>query len=187
VTLDEALAAFGLDADTTWPEIRRAYRARMRTAHPDVSTDAPRAAVATAARLNAAFALLERVYRRGEQPPAAPPPPPAPRAKPAPPQPPVDLAVVDDDALALVAPPDEVFLRLAVALDEIGDLTYADSNAGYLEALVADGAGQLVVSLQGRAHATEAFFTLEPMGTAPVPPIDQIVRALAYRLRAATG
>ena len=186
MTLEEALAAFGLGADTTWPEIRRAYRASMRAAHPDVSTAAPRTAAATAARLNAAFALLERVYRRGDPPPPAPTPPapPAPKFKPAPP---IDLSVVEDDALALVAPPDEVFLRLAVALDEIGDLTYADSEAGYLEALVAGGTGQLVVSLQGRAHATEAFFTLEPMGAAPVPPIEQIVRAIAYRLRAATG
>jgi hypothetical protein len=49
---------------------------------------------------------------------------------------------------------------------------------------VANGAGQLVVSLQGRAHATEAFFTLEPLDTRPVPSIESIVREVAAWLRA---
>jgi curved DNA-binding protein CbpA len=182
VTLDDALAALGLDRATTWSEIRTAYRARIRAVHPDLTADSGGAA----ARLNAAFSLLERVYRRGEPAPSAGATPRrAPR--PAPPEPPLDLALVDDDGLALVAPPDEVFHRLAAAIDDIGDLTYADPEAGYLEALVAGGAGQLVVSLQGRAHATEAFFTLEPLGAAPVPELETIVRELAALLRRTRG
>jgi hypothetical protein len=90
---------------------------------------------------------------------------------------------VDDDGLVLVAPPDEVFLRLAAVIDDIGAVTYTDPDGGYLEAVVADGTGQLVVSLQGRAHATEAFFTLEPMDARPVPAIETIVRQIAARLR----
>jgi hypothetical protein len=185
--LDDALATLGLARDTTWVEIRAAYRTRIRAVHPDVAAHSGRASTGTdAARLNAAFATLEPLYRRGAPPPPAPPRPPAPvRAEP--PQPPVDLERVDDDALALVAPPDEVFLRLATAIDEIGDITYADADGGYLEAVVADGRGQLVVSLQGRAHATEAFFTLEPMDTRPVPPIDVVVRDIAWRLRRASS
>lgn len=193
--LDEALAALGLRRDTTWPEVRAAYRSRIRTVHPDVSTGRG----SEAATLNAAFSVLERVYRRGEAPP-----PPRPAAfrtsEDVPPTSsrrrerryqsydpvdgPIDLVVVDDDGLALVAPADEVFLRLATVIDDIGDVTYADPDGGYLEAVVADGSAQLVVSLQGRAHATEAFFTLEPMDSRAVPPIESIVRQIAARLRA---
>jgi hypothetical protein len=181
--LDDALGTLGLGRATTWSEIRREYRARIREVHPDL-TSGPGTA---AARLNAAFAVLEPVYRRGLPPPPLPPP-----ATPAPPRPSappawdgMDASVerMDDDGLVLVAPPDEVFLRLASVIDEIGAVTYADADLGYLEAVVGDGTGQLVVSLQGRAHATEAFFTLEPMDARPAPALDAIVRQIAAHLR----
>ena len=152
----------------------------MRVAHPDLPSGDPD----TARRLNQAFTLLEPVYRRGATMPA-----------------PIDagsrspttrfdgddaleILRVDDDSLALVAPADEVFFRLVEVLHDLGDVVYADPEAGYLEALVHDGVGQLAVSLQGRADATEAFFTLESHLGRPVPPIDVIVRAIADRLRA---
>ena len=172
--LDDALGVLGLNRATTWTEIRTAYRSRMRTVHPDVTAGPG----TDAARLNAAFAVLEPVYRRG-----APPPPPPPEPTRVVHEPETALERVDDDGLVLVAPPDEVFLRLAAAIDDIGAITYADPDGGYLEAVVAGGTGQLVVSLQSRAHATEAFFTLEPMDARPVPPIDTIVRQIAARLR----
>ena len=181
---DDALDLLRLDRSSDWAAVRSAYRASMRHAHPDVATgDA-----ATARRLNEAFALLEPVFRRGEP---APPPP-------APPTPPraaasraaaawgdeLDVARVDDDALALVAPAEEVFLRLLDALHDLGDVTYADPENGYLEALVCEGDGLLAVSLQGRAEATEAFFTLESLRGSPVPPIERVVREVADVLRA---
>jgi hypothetical protein len=176
--LDDALRALGLGRSTTWAEIRDAYRTRIREVHPDLTAGSG----ADAARLNAAFAVLEPVYRRGTPPPVGPPPPRAPRRRP-PVTTDATLERVDDDGLVLVAPADEVFLRLAAAIDEIGAITYADPDLGYLEAVVADGTAQLVVSLQGRAHATEAFFTLEPMDVRPVPALDTIVRQIAARLR----
>jgi hypothetical protein len=182
--LDDALGVLGLTRATTWPEIRQAYRTRIRAVHPDLTAGSG----TDAARLNAAFAVLEPVYRRG-----APPPPPRvrPDAGPRPRDrrvhepvvPGAEVERVDDDGLVLVAPPDEVFLRLAAVIDDIGAVTYTDPDGGYLEAVVADGTGQLVVSLQGRAHATEAFFTLEPMDARPVPAIETIVRQIAARLR----
>lgn len=183
----------GLRRDTTWAEVRSAYRTRIRTVHPDVS----RGPGTEAARLNAAFSTLERVYRRGEAPP---PPATSSPSNPSPStaapttegrgrkrtfeSPPPDLVLVADDGLVLEAPADEVFLRLAEALDDVGAVTYVDPNSGYLEALVGDGTGQLVVSLQGRAYATEAFFTLEQLDSRPAPPIESVVRAIAARLRA---
>jgi hypothetical protein len=190
---DDALALLGLDRATDWPAVRTAYRSAMRVAHPDVAAgDGEQARV-----LNAAFALLEPVYRRGvEAPPSASaarsaaPRSTAPRRRrPAPTHVDelahLDVRRVDDDGLALVAPADEVFLRLLDALHDLGDVTYADPEGNYLEALVHGGAGQLAVSLQGRSDATEAFFTLESLRGDDVPPIDVIVRAIAERLRSA--
>jgi curved DNA-binding protein CbpA len=185
--LDDALAVFGLDRDTTWAEVRAAYRSHIRVVHPDVGAGSS----AEAARLNAAFAALERVYRRGEAPPAPrmsqPASSSAPAASPArrsaAPEPPPDLLAVDDDSLVLEAPADEVFHRLAEALEGIGAVTYSDPDGGYLEAVVGEGTGQLVVSLQGRAFATEAFFTLEPIDTRPAPDIEAVVRSIAAQLR----
>jgi hypothetical protein len=167
--LDDALRVLGLDRATTWTEIRTTYRSLIRSVHPDLTPGSG----ADAALLNAAFAVLEPVYRRGSPPPA---PPPRVVLR-------DDVAHIDDDGLILVAPADEVFHRLAAAIDEIGAITYSDPDGGYLEAVVADGAAQLVVSLQGRSHATEAFFTLEPMDVRPVPALETIVRQIAARLR----
>lgn len=181
---DDALALFGLDRSTDWPAVRGAYRAAMRVAHPDVASgDTERAR-----RLNEAFAVLEPVYRRGAAapPPLAPPPSTVSRRgmhRGPLPGDDVELRAVDDDGLALVAPADEVFYRLLDALHDIGEVTYADPEGNYLEALVHGGTGQLEVSLQGRADATEAFFTLESLRGAAVPPIAVVVRAIADRLR----
>lgn len=185
---DDALAVLGLDRATNWPAVRAAYRSAMRDAHPDVAPgDGERARV-----LNDAFAVLEPVYRRGQAPPPAPAAPPsrdpAPRRRH---RAMVDLDEVeqlevrrvDDDGLHLVAPAGEVFLRLLDALHDVGDVTYADPEGNYLEALVHGGAAQLAVSLQGRADATEAFFTLESMRGHDAPPIETVVRAIARRLR----
>ena len=70
--LDDALALLGLSRATTWPEIRAAYRNQIRTVHPDLTAGPG----TDAARLNAAFAVLEPVYRRGAPPPPPPEPPP---------------------------------------------------------------------------------------------------------------
>ena len=142
-------------------------------------------------RLNAAFTLLEPIYRRGEgtRPTVASP---ADVADPAPngdapdDSDRIDLAALDDDGLILVAPADEVFLRLHHALDRVGDVTYADPEAGYLEALVQPsgyGPAQLAVSLQGRANGTEVWFTLEALGPHQGAPIADVVRLVARLVR----
>ncbi len=179
---DDALAILGLDRSTDWPAVRGAYRAAMRVAHPDLASgDSDRAR-----RLNEAFAVLEPVFRRGMPPPPVPPEPqPGTRRRWPEAGGDVELRAVDDDGLALVAPADEVFYRLLDALHDLGEVTYADPEGNYLEALVHGGAGLLAVSLQGRADATEAFFTLESLRGAPLPPIVTVVRSIADRLRGA--
>ena len=98
--------------------------------------------------------------------------------------------VVLDDGLTLNAPSDELFARLAAAMDEVGDLTYADASSGYLEAAVAMGnssPSQLVVSLQGRGEHTEAFFTLESMGVETPPDLGEVVQAIGAVLARESG
>ena len=163
--LDDALASFGLDRAADWPAVRAAYRAAMRVVHPDVSSgDA-----ATARRVNEAFALLRAGYLLGD----------ASAAR-------VSATRVDDDGLVLVAPVDEVFSRLLDALHDIGEVTDADPENCYLEALIADGAGRLSIRLHGRADATEALFTLDAASDDAPPPIDVVVRSIADHLRSRT-
>jgi hypothetical protein len=82
-------------------------------------------------------------------------------------------------------PADEAFVALLDAAHLVGEVTYVDARLGLLEAVLADGAGtpcQLLVTLQGRATGTEAFCSLEPLGTDPCPPVADVVAALAAAL-----
>ena len=169
-----ALSALGLEPGADLATIRVHYRAAIRRAHPDAGGDHR-----GAARLTAAFATLEAAARAGTLPP------PHTEASPEPVAEAVEVRI-DDDGLVLVAPPDEVFDRLYGALDLVGTVTYADPDGGYLEALLPSTHGapdQLVVSLQGRAHGTEAFFTLESLDASTAPPIESIVRRVASLVR----
>ncbi len=97
-----------------------------------------------------------------------------------------DDVVVIDDGLAVEMPADELFIRLAHALDVVGTLTFRDDSSGYLEAVVSlDGspASQLVVNLQGRGSFTEASFTLESMGTETPPDLAEVVRRIRDALQ----
>jgi hypothetical protein len=183
--LGDALDVLGVDAATPWAEVRRAYRERIRRWHPDVA--GPHAGP-SAALLNEAFRLVRAAVERGDHPTVAPvrtvtePEPPPGR--------PGGVALVDDDGLALVAPPDEVFDRIHMALHSVGHVTYVDPEAGLLECLLeleGRSPSQLTVSLQGRGETTEAFFTLESIDASVAPPLPDVVRLLAERLRRMPG
>ncbi len=173
----EARATLGVEPGTSPDELRRAFRRRLRQAHPDLAPGDPHAAEATA-RLVRAFALLR--HRRL---PSAPSPTPSscgPWASSA--QPTVE---VDGDSLTFPAPPDEVYRRLMAAAEQLGELTYVDPDARLLDTVVtmADGtACSLLANLQGRANGTEVFLTLEALGREPSPPVAPLVAALAALL-----
>lgn len=175
--MDDAAArrALGLAAGASWADVRAAYRTRIQVAHPD------RAGGTTeqAATLNAAYATLLRARRAGtfDAPPPGSPHRPAPPAEPA--------EVLDGDTVRLAAPPDEAFGLLLEAAHRIGDVTYVDRSCAIFEALVAvegEGACSLVVSLQGRAHGTDAFCTLEAIERVASPPVRHVVEALVAAL-----
>ena len=181
--MDEARAVLGVATGATEADERSAFRRRLRDTHPDVA--GPRAdAGAAVARLTRALAVLRADRAAPPGPALTPPPPrpaPPPHAAPAPP------AEPRGDSLLLDAPADEAFIALLEAAHAVGEVTYVDARLGLLEAVLADGGGhacQLLITLQGRATGTEAFCSLEPLGTTPCPPTEDVVASLVAALGA---
>lgn len=181
--MDPAAArrALGVGDGASWDEVRAAYRARIQAAHPDRAGGDTR----RAASLNAAYAVLVRARRSDERHTAPPAPPPEPSPVPSPTAPSVPAEVLDGDTIRLAMPPDEAFLRLLEAAHRIGDVTYVDRSCAIFETLVAvegEGACSLVITLQGRAHGTEAFCTLESIERVASPPVRHVTEALVAAL-----
>ncbi len=183
----EARRVLAVSAGATAEEVRRAFRRGLHRSHPDVAPDDPGAGRDTA-RLVQAYAVLRRARPAapGDRPPragragAAPEPAPAPAAE-------AGRIIVHGDSLTYPAPPDEVYRRLVQAADQLGELTYVDPDARLLDTVVLTPEGtacSLLASLQGRAHGTEVFLTLEPLGRDPCPPVGPLVVELAARLAA---
>ena len=177
--LDEARRVLGVGAEAGWEEVRTAYRRLLRRHHPDVALDVP-AAGSTTARIVSAYGALWAA-RAG--------------ATAAEPVEPVETgeavtpghgAPNADGTVVLPAPPDEAFLALLDAAQDMGEATYVDAEVGLLETIVGSGLGScsLMLSLQGRASGTtEAFVTLEPLGQGPPPPLAPLVAELERRAR----
>lgn len=189
-----ARALLGLGDEPTWAEVRTAYRAQIAVAHPDRSGGStPRAA-----RVNDAYAALERAHRQGRlhaRPPAPAAPSPSPAAPAAhrsagPPPMAEPPEVLEGDTVHLSVPPDEAFVRLVEACHHIGDVTYLDRSCAILEALVrveGEGVCSLLITLQGRADGTDAFCTLEAIERVASPPVRHVVEALVAALRHPPG
>lgn len=189
----EAYRVLGLRSDTPWPEVRRAYRARIRTRHPD---RAGASGVTDAVRIIEAFRTLDAA--RGER--ASDPPPPSP-----PPFAPTQgrvfrwvspegtapsVARIDSDTLVLDAPADETFRWLIEAANDIGEITYVDRSGPILEVLCRfedEPATSLMITLQGRVDGTEAFCTAESIEARPAPPTTAVVDLLELALRRRQG
>jgi hypothetical protein len=180
-----ARAELGLGPRPTWTEVRVAYRAQIAASHPDrEGGDPARASVVTEA-----YATLERAHREGRLQELPPPPTTVRAATSATPrvvhldEPP---EVLQGDTVHIVAPPDEAFARILEACHRIGDVTYVDRSCAILEALVrveGEGVCSLVITLQGRAHGTDAFCTLEAIEHVASPPVRDVVERLVDALR----
>jgi hypothetical protein len=174
--LDEARAVLGVGPGASEADERSAFRRQVRATHPDMAGPRADAGIAVA-RLTRALAVL----RAARAAPVVSTPVPPPTAPPEPPPP----AEHRGDSLLLEAPADEAFVALLEAAHAVGDVTYVDARLGLLEAVLADDAGnacQLLITLQGRATGTEAFCTLEPLGTTPCPPTEDVVAGLVAAL-----
>lgn len=165
-------------------ELRVAYRRRVREVHPDLN-DSDGATAATIA-LREAFELLEAflVEPLDERPDE-----PAEQAEPAevPEAASVAARLAADDTIAIVASREEAGLALLDAAHQLGDVTYVDLVAGFLEVLV-EFAGaptsSLAMAMQGRGNGdVDVFCSIEPLSGGEVPPIDAVTRLLLHTLR----
>jgi hypothetical protein len=179
VDAHEARVVLGVHPGDGWDVVRASYRRRIRAAHPDTHGVG---ATATAARLNEAYAVLSRAKRAGV--PTATPGGPAPQPPPAPAPPVVGVAVVGGDTLLLAAPPPEAFMLLLEAGHQVGEVTYVDRSCSIFEVVLRqDGETcSLVVTIQGRAHGTEAFLTLEAIERPATLDPSRVVRDMAAAL-----
>lgn len=188
VELATARSVLGVSADDDWLVVRNAYRALIRTTHPDVigvaGTD-------RSVRLNAAYRTLALARREGRlhatEAAATTSPTGTGRARPAPTtiwQLADDVRVQDGDTLVLSSTPAESFRRLVEAAHALGEISYIDRSSSIFEAVLhlQDGTtASFVVSLQWRAHdaSCEAFCTLEALDRAESLEVGGVLEQLA--------
>ena len=193
----EALTVLGISPGATADDVRAAYLRLIRDRHPDRAGSDPDATYQTA-RLTQAYAMVRTLLADsdGGTVPAPSPPAPAPgtatssatrrtawpfdaHAEP------VGADLVDGDTIAIDAPADEAFALLFEAAGRVGHVAYFDRQLGILETIVRFEGGptcSVLITLQGRALATEAFCTMESIEAAPTPPIRSVVEALVHEL-----
>lgn len=187
MTPAEAARILGVGAAATADEVRVAYRSQIRTHHPD------RAGATSSARAASITEAYRVLVEHGPPPPEPPPPKRSSASGPVPPRtafedlgfgaPPVGR--VDEDTLALGAPPDESFRWLLDAAHDVGEITYVDRSMPIMEVLCrfeGEPATSLLVTLQGRGARTEVFCTVESIEARPAPPTSAVVDLLELAL-----
>jgi len=160
----------GVGPEATPVEVRAAFRRLVQEHHPDHADDTQ--ATRRTAELTEAYALV-----RGATPSPPPPPPP----------PSTSTAEPSGDSILLDVPADEAFAALFEAAGRVGHVAYFDRNLGLLETVVRFEGGptcSVLITLQGRAHGTEAFCTMESIEAAATPPIGPVIDALVEELTA---
>ena len=182
----EALSVLGLSPGATTDEVRASYLRLIRDHHPDRALGDPGATRQTA-RLTQAYAVVRAAVAAsgGASVPVPDPPPPTPNPPFDPRVDPVDADLVDGDTIAIDAPADEAFALLFEAAGRVGHVAYFDRQLGILETIVRFEGGptcSVLITLQGRALATEAFCTMESIEAAPTPPIRPVVEAIVEEL-----
>jgi hypothetical protein len=190
----------GVGASASPDEVRIAYRSQIRTHHPDRAGagSSDRAAAITEAYrvlIDRGPAPLDghQVHTPGADPAGARTGGAGRGSGPVPPRtagedlafgaPPVGR--VDEDTLALGAPPDESFRWLLDAAHDVGEITYVDRSMPIMEVLCrfeGEPATSLLLTLQGRGERTEVFCTVESIEARPAPPTSAVVDLLELAL-----
>jgi hypothetical protein len=187
----EALEVLGLRGGTDLAGVRAAYRGLVRAAHPDLVPDDDQAHARTARLTEAYEVVVALVGEHGTTPdataapePAPPPPPPPPSGPPA--EPTMEVSALDEGTIALALPTPEAYAVLYEAAGRVGEVAYYDRRLGILEIIVRFEGGpscSVVMTLQGRAHHTEVFCTMESIEATPAPSIAPVIDALVHELR----
>jgi DnaJ domain len=182
-----ARALLGVAADADALELRAAYRRELLRTHPDLSPAGD--ATERTVELTRAYQLLLTVDEQPEPPEPGPPEPgPTEPAVADAPAEVIDVALLDDQTIAVAAPANETLLFLIEAANRLGEISYLDPSAGLLEVVVEfieAPTSSVVLSLQGRATGiTEVFCTVEPLSGGEAPPSDAVTRLLLDTLLA---
>lgn len=173
----EAHSVLGISPGVSADDVRAAYLRLIRESHPDRATSDPDATRQTA-RLTQAYAVIRSGWAEGADAVAPSAPPPPATARP-------EAELVDAETIAVHAPADEAFGLLFDAAGRVGHVAYFDRQLGMLETIVRFEGGptcSVLITLQGRAHATEAFCTMESIEATPTPPIRPVVEAIVAEL-----
>lgn len=195
VDLDEARVVLGVGPDDEWGAVQSAYRRLIRVAHPDRAGPAGNL---RAARLNEAYTVLSHARRsrivgttagthsqtsRQTRPSR-------PRARTTRANSATSGVHIGDpadgaDTLLLHAPPDQAFMRLLEASDELGEISYADRSSGVFEVIVPhDGETcSLLIIIEHHRHGAVAYCALESLERVASPSATSIVHRLAAALR----
>jgi hypothetical protein len=196
VTPAEAARLLGVAPTAPWDDVRRAYRAQIRTHHPDRSGG--RSSDRATAIIEAYRVLSTERSAAGARPgPADGSRTGAPTARRVPPRPHLDTAAgappvvrTEPDALLVRAPADEAFRWLVEAAHDVGEITYVDRSMPILEVLCrfeGEPATSLLLTLQGRAEGTEVLCTVESIEARPAPPTAAVVDLLELALHRRRG
>ncbi len=196
MTPDDALAVLGLSSPCTLVEARAAFRSQVRAHHPDI---AGASSTGRTARITQAYALLRRVAADGDgstidptgvcgrtganEPTGADE---SGRRRPTPYEEAVDAELAAGDTIFVHAPPPETFALLFDAASQVGHIGYFDRHLGILEMIVRFEGGpscSVLATLQGRAHGTDVFCTMESIEATPAPAIRPVVESLVDAMR----
>lgn len=182
MTLAEARAVLGVDADDPPRSVRDAFLRRVRANHPDV-TDHPAGAAERTATIITAYRLLRD----------APPAPIAPTssdAAPPPAPPPGVVEVISEEAIWVGADPVLVGRALLDVADDLGEVSYVDRSGGLVQVTVRPPDGPtcwLTISAHARPGGTVLVATLESIEADATPPAAPVVTALARAVAVSLG
>ncbi|MGZ8753359.1 MAG: J domain-containing protein, partial [Acidimicrobiia bacterium] len=181
--MDQGIAfeMLGLPVGAPWPEVRATYLRLVRQHHPDTAVDladAGRRTVRTA-QITEAYALLASLRARPAQTPADR------GARPARWR--FDDALDDSRRVLLDASFDHAFVALLEVAHLVGAVSYVDRGSGVLEVIVTPAPTQatsLIIYLEPGEDlgVTEAVFGVEPLGSHPPAPLDDLVDHIAVLL-----
>lgn len=191
--INEAREVLGLADEVTLDEVRSSYRRLLHLHHPDVArahdAEALTATLIEAYEVVAAWAETEAsdgILRwpnldvRGATPEVSD------RERAEERFDVVDAQALDEDTIAVDAPPPETYAALFEAASRVGNIAYVDRQLGIIETMVRFEGGptcSVVMTLQGRATFTEVFCTMESIEAAATPPIAPVIDALVEELR----
>jgi len=187
-----ALDRLGLTEGVTFDAVRAAYRRSLRIHHPDIAGADASAHAATAHLIEAYQVLVafvehheaDTITLTNERTSAEVSPPPREHAAEIP-YDVIDAQALDEDTIAVAAPAPETYAALFEAASRIGEISYYDRQLGILETIVRFEGGptcSVLLTLQGRAHYTEVFCTMDSIEAAPTPPIRPVLDALVQEL-----